>query len=368
MLEGVQGIRAWAAIAVMLFHLGGAVASEKYFGLTWAAAFTGLGTHGVLVFFVLSGFIIHHVHGRDLGRPDRIGRYVLRRLLRLYPSYLAVFLLVAGATLVTGLGADGLPRDWWDILKTLTLWPQNKAVVGGTGAPVIIVAWSLQYEVLFYLAFAIGILNRRIGLSVATAFLLAAIWTKQSGNSTLFPGFLNWSYFLLFGLGIGVSFIVSRPISVKLARLGWRLSLLLFALAGCAQIAFALEIDHQAQLFTGTLGLLFLGFTTALLITSRAAIDLQMPTRLDAASHHLAETSYLIYLLHFPVISASCKVSLASGFTGLFGALVASAIAIPGVLILATILHALIEKPIMSFAKRIERPRRPDTQSTGRPE
>jgi len=85
------------------------------------------------VFLVLSGFVFHHAHARDLGHPRCLGRYVLRRLLRLYPYYLTVLLLVAGISFVTGIGA--------------------------TGALFIIAACYLKYEVLFYLAFATVILT-----------------------------------------------------------------------------------------------------------------------------------------------------------------------------------------------------------------
>lgn len=119
MLNGLQAIRAWASIAVMFFHLGGAVASEKYFGVTEARAVLGFGTHGVLVFFVLSGFIIHYVHNKDIGRPHRLGRYLFRRFMRLFPSYWAVLLLVGGTAIVTRLGAEGVPTDAWVILKTI---------------------------------------------------------------------------------------------------------------------------------------------------------------------------------------------------------------------------------------------------------
>ena len=50
--------------------------------------------------------------------------------------------------------ADKVPHDFGRVIQSLLLLPQNKEVVGGTGSPVLVVAWSLQYEIIFYLYFA----------------------------------------------------------------------------------------------------------------------------------------------------------------------------------------------------------------------
>ncbi|MFX8653275.1 acyltransferase family protein, partial [Acinetobacter baumannii] len=52
------------------------------------------GRWGVCFFFVLSGFIIAHVHWKDLGSPDRVSGFLWRRLVRIFPTYwlaLAIF-------------------------------------------------------------------------------------------------------------------------------------------------------------------------------------------------------------------------------------------------------------------------------------
>ena len=45
------------------------------------------GHAGVDLFFVISGFIILFVHYDDIGRPERVGRYLGRRLSRIMPAY-----------------------------------------------------------------------------------------------------------------------------------------------------------------------------------------------------------------------------------------------------------------------------------------
>lgn len=355
MLSGIQAIRAWAAIAVMVFHLGGALASPKYFDLTNVALVTGFGTHGVLVFFVLSGFIIHHVHGQDLGRPERLGRYLFRRFMRIYPAYWVPLLLVAGFAMVSGIGADGMPTDLWVIAKTILLLPQDKAVVGGTGAPILIVAWSLQYEVLFYLAFALCIVDLRLGLAMVVGFLIAMIGLQQTGHKDIFPAYFSWVDFVLFAMGVAVSRFSKLSVSVGTARIAWRVALSLLALAWLLQTSVGLATHGEVHLFNETTGRLLLGVLAMLLLTSRAVLDMRHPTEGSLLITYLADCSYLIYLLHFPVISAACKIVLAVGIEGIAGGAVASIVAVLGTLALSALLHETVEKPVQAVARKASR-------------
>jgi peptidoglycan/LPS O-acetylase OafA/YrhL len=87
MLRTLQAGRGVAAIAVLLYHLNLELVAR--FG---GASVSGLevGWAGVDFFFVLSGFIIWHVHAGDIGQDGRLGRYLWNRFTRLYPVYWAV--------------------------------------------------------------------------------------------------------------------------------------------------------------------------------------------------------------------------------------------------------------------------------------
>lgn len=49
-LDGIHGLRAVAALAVVIFHAGGMLGSEKYQGLTWIPQITGSLNNGVDLF------------------------------------------------------------------------------------------------------------------------------------------------------------------------------------------------------------------------------------------------------------------------------------------------------------------------------
>lgn len=356
MLSGVQAIRAWAAIAVMIFHLGGALAAPKYFDLTALMFVTGFGTHGVLLFFVLSGFIIHHVHGQDLGHPERVGRYLFRRFMRIYPIYWVPLLLVAFFALASGVGAEGMPTDLLVIAKTILLVPQDKAVVGGTGAPVLIVAWSLQYEILFYLAFALCIAHLRLGLVAIVGFLIVMISLQQSGHSSIFPAYMAWVDFALFAMGIAASRMTRLSFDEKAARMTWWTTLVLVGLCWISQAVAGLATNGTIHLFGGMTSRLLLGILAMLLITSRAVLDINRPEKGGSVVGYIADCSYLIYLVHFPVISAACKLTLSVGLGGGVGAATASLLAVAGTLALSALLHETVEKPVLAFARRVGSP------------
>jgi len=73
MLLSIQVCRGLAALSVLLFHLGGALAAPKYFDEPiFLEICRAGGALGVDFFFVLSGFIIATVHWTDIGDSSRL--------------------------------------------------------------------------------------------------------------------------------------------------------------------------------------------------------------------------------------------------------------------------------------------------------
>jgi exopolysaccharide production protein ExoZ len=208
MYQSLQSGRAIAAILVLLFHLGGTIALEKYFGIQEFDIPFSFGGSGVQFFFVLSGFIIHHVHKNDLGKPSRLGEYVYKRITRVYPVYLIVFLGVYGLAFLSPQICATLPYELSLIIKSLLLIPQNKELIGGTGAPVLIVAWSLQFEMMFYLAFALGIINKRAGIFLIGVYILGVLFFR--GELSYPFSFIFSEHVLLFLMGVFVAWLVSH--------------------------------------------------------------------------------------------------------------------------------------------------------------
>lgn len=131
-LWGLQYLRAAAALSVLLFH-----------AMVGAGGHDAIGTGGVDIFFVLSGFLMFQIASAD---PKPLA-FFTARLKRIVPAYWLVTALVVTSQLagLTEQSAFDAPHA----LKSLLFIP-SMDVVRGRIYPLLIVGWTLNYEMFFY--------------------------------------------------------------------------------------------------------------------------------------------------------------------------------------------------------------------------
>ena len=146
----LEGLRALSALAIVAFHAGALSGLTALPTSGRSTTVSGLGAWiqhldvGVSVFFVLSGFllfrpfVVAHLAER---RPPATGRYMLRRLVRIFPAYW-VALTASVYLLHLHLG------DWWAHVRIYGLLQiySGDTIFGGLAQ-----AWSLCTELSFYL-------------------------------------------------------------------------------------------------------------------------------------------------------------------------------------------------------------------------
>ena len=129
-----------------------------------------LGTIGVRIFFVLSGFLITTLLLNEYDRHGTINlpRFYVRRVLRIFPAYYAYLAVIA---LASTMGVIALRRN--DLLYGLTytvdyFMPSTSAYVQH--------AWTLAVEEQFYLIWPaiMLVLGRRRGLWIALLYICLA--------------------------------------------------------------------------------------------------------------------------------------------------------------------------------------------------
>ena len=263
----LQAVRALAAIGVVVFH----------FGLMPATAlpFT-VGAAGVDLFFVLSGFIIAHSSTRD---PRR---FLAHRLIRVVPAY---WIATVVAALFTLPDMDLLDASGW-LVQSIFHLP------GPEGRPVLIfVAWTLVYELAFYLLYWLAL---RFGTRRAPVVCLALLVPLALVPLPGLPG--PWPLLLEFGIGIGAYLLAERHgilrsvpgrAGVLMAGIGLGLLVALPRVTGYDPNDF----QSIGRVLTWGLpsGLVVLGLVVAerggLAVRSRAVLA-------------LGAASYAIYLLH----------------------------------------------------------------------
>jgi peptidoglycan/LPS O-acetylase OafA/YrhL len=146
--DALDGLRALAAAAVIVTHVGG-LTGYTLAG-TPASWVVSRGNVGVPIFFVLSGLLLYRpwaaaaLAGQPLGR---LGSYLRRRALRILPAYWVVVLVALP------LLNPGPARHAWPWVQYLLLVQNYDAHPwwAGTGAAGLAQDWSLVVEVSFYL-------------------------------------------------------------------------------------------------------------------------------------------------------------------------------------------------------------------------
>ena len=213
MFRSIQVFRGLAACAVVVVH--------AYFqagpGTVKAVA---LGSAGVDLFFVISGFIMATI----AKRPS----FLFDRFWRIYPLWFVALL------------------PWWyfhrhmlgwpTVAASLTLWP----VYDRFTAPTLALGWTLSFEMLFYVSLALSLkVGARVPLALFAVCLMGGILTDAPlfdflGNPMIFEFLLgvviaklpkdeNWAWPLLL---IGVAVFAASPqmiaeLDVRLADAVW---------------------------------------------------------------------------------------------------------------------------------------------------
>jgi peptidoglycan/LPS O-acetylase OafA/YrhL len=138
-LDGLRGV---AILMVVGFHLP--------FGPFRAGSF------GVILFFVLSGFLITTILLRELDEKGTVNlrRFYARRARRLFPA----LLVVVAAHLVLQVTVLGEPQSWWDRSWPVLAYVSNYVQIGGTQLVHMAHTWSLAIEEHFYLLWPVTLL------------------------------------------------------------------------------------------------------------------------------------------------------------------------------------------------------------------
>jgi peptidoglycan/LPS O-acetylase OafA/YrhL len=283
-------VRFLAALVVFLGHAS---------GVHWTAGFLWqLGLYGdtcVVIFFVLSGFVIGYVSDEKERTPEA---YLTSRVARLWSVVVPALALTF---VVDWFGVRAAPelylgQPWFagdhpvlhylaSFLMLQEVWDLN--LVPGVNGPF----WSLSYEAFYYLLFGIIFYGQR-----TLKWLAAALVLVLSGPviAALFP---------VWGLGfLAYRRCRDKPLALPLS--------VLLALAGLVLLAVSPSLRSLPWLRFQIMGDEILGryidglaFFMHLVGAYGIAIRLPgLPGRLKATISTVAATTFPLYLLHRPLI------------------------------------------------------------------
>lgn len=333
-LELIHAFRGVAAVMVVLFHAGGMFASMLDRTYLWGLF--RYGWAGVDFFFVLSGFLMYYMHVKDFGVAAKFIPFWRKRLFRVYPIYWLVNLavmLVWWKYPELGTGQQGDPGV---VLKSFLLWPQD--------TPVLNVAWTLSYEIFFYLMFGLAILlPRRVSAAVLGLWLAvsagAFFGNVFTSNTPTVIKFLFSRYNLEFAAGCLSAYLATRFRAPF--RKGAVVAGTLLFVAAMINMRWGVEWDR----------VIAWGVPSAILVWAAASVDLHDRVKAGAVLRYLGDASYSIYLVHFPLLFTLTRAAIKLGLQHRVPLLYLTHGIAAVTLIAACLTYSLVEKPLLELLK-----------------
>ena len=329
-IASLQALRALAALALALAHF-----YAQFLQKPGDDSFGFLGI-GVDVFFVTSGFIMLHLSWDNFGSAKNALQFFRRRLARIVPLYWGCTFLFAFYILLL-MTFEQAQKSWALLFKSLLFIP---AIAPNGGIyPFLEVGWTLNFEMFFYMCFALCLLlSRSWGIF---ALMTGLIGLCIAGNFFILPFVLQyWSNLMilefLFGVALAFAYRMFPPIPRAL----------IYPLTGITVVLSAalyfnlLNIPFTATSRTFVWGAFAL-FAVACAVYAKA--------RTPRALEKLGDASYAIYLIHPLIIHLSIQASgilrttplapLTKGWSAVIACLCATIVA-------SVIVHTVFERPL----------------------
>jgi len=290
-VPALDGLRGMAALMVVVSHVSNST------GLWGGLLGNGGGQVGVMIFFVLSGYLIGALY---LGQPftlANVWEYAVRRVARVLPAFYAVLSLALVLRAVFSL------TGW-----NLTIYPitfeqsaPHYALLWGAG-----VFWTIPVEMHFYAVFvAAWWLHSRSSLAmIAAAVLVILLYWCLPIQVPQEPRTLP--YYLVFFL---VGLLISRAVAMRdeypsgsvpiVAGLGFFLPFLLYP------NVYAELFGRNGWLLSGELQQMWhdprypIAAGLCLVAAVRSPLIKAVLSRKEMI--YLGKISYSVYLLHFPL-------------------------------------------------------------------
>ncbi|MEW9853619.1 acyltransferase family protein [Novosphingobium sp. M1R2S20] len=296
-----------------------------------------IGSYGVLLFFILSGFLMGHLY---LGQPfekDRVARYFAARISRILPLYYTV-----------GLASFIYSRFDPNFFYYMTPLDAVRHIFAISNVSVF---WTIAPEFQFYFCFPIlwwlGSQPRRISLPIGV--ILGTVTIVLIAFRYQLPGLLVISKLHIFLLGIAIA--LAAPLTrAKLSESAATI-IQLIAVAIMLSLIFPPTADYHQWLYLDgepdrlaryyyefprvlMMGLCVFAFATSDTAFARAVFG-------NAVGRNLGKLSFSLYLLHTPVI----YMAIALDWFSTFGVSLTVALILIISYVISALSHKWFEEP-----------------------
>lgn len=336
MINNIQGLRAVAASAVVLVHLNELF---RTVGLD-----SECGAAGVDLFFVISGFVMVLATKK---REQGAIHFLKNRIARIVPIYWLLTLTLFSLTLIAPSLLQATTADPLELLKSLAFIPFMKS--NGLVQPTLFVGWTLNYEMFFYLLFALGLILKspKVGLiaTIATLISLVVVGELLQPSNVLIK-FYTSPVMLEFGFGMIAALLAERmgrglkPPTALLLRAT--------ALAAFTILFFGPLIWPQAP------QVVVLGGSSFILVLAAVALERAGLSLNNRYVLLIGEASYALYLTHPWVTQTVQRLAFMFHPTGILS-LIFIFVAFVVAILMGVMIHLFIELRLTKFARTLLR-------------
>lgn len=350
-IDYLDALRGLAAMMVVFYHYINWYWKEELAAQLGSLIFNG--ADAVSFFFVLSGFVLAYKFFQ-LGAYMHMGRFIFKRVFRLYPAYIVAVLVCLGYWLSASTLDETLTRILH--LNYGPVWAELSMVM--QKHQFYIPGWTLGVEMRYSLLIPAFIFLIRWRPSSIWIILLVAL---------MFHRFLNAQFLIHFVLGMIMVYYLAE-IQTKNWSVSWiyraryLLVLLLFVVFNLRHLDAIFHFPHELQHafdqagfgYFQLSGIASAGIIFLLLINQNWQKALSHPVFL-----YLGKISYGIYLMHWVFVLAVMEhyqflVNLL-GFPEWITFSLFLILAIAATILSADLMYKNIEEPMIKWAKRKSR-------------
>jgi exopolysaccharide production protein ExoZ len=339
----IQYLRAFAALAIVFHH-----AREQFPG--FQAIFpSDIGSAGVDIFFVISGFIMVFITETGDHSPSK---FIWNRIIRIVPLYwfytaITVLLYAVASGLFRG---NGLTLSHV-ILSLLFIPHQNPGDL--SLSPLIKIGWTLNYEMFFYLIFAISMsINYSRRVLITCVFLVLLVMINSSKLISLPPELEFYCRDIVLEFAAGMLLCHAyRAGKIKGKIL---IGTILLSLGISALI---INMSPDLTTFRAIkLGIPAMAIVSGLLAFEHSLPKLRLPLL-------IANASYSIYLSHIMVIAILRYLYPRFGIptAGLISTLTFVLISLTMGILCGMVSFFVVEKPLLKLCRQIQKSLLPST-------
>jgi exopolysaccharide production protein ExoZ len=332
--KNIQAVRAAAVYLVVIRHL--IDSWNNYTGAHFGYPIDLPGGFSDL-FFVVSGFVLAE---SVRGRPIPASTFLMKRLMRIVPLYWLVTIVVFISTLfgfrTFGLISPGFPL----LVRSLLFLPTFD---GGTVlAPVLFVGWTLNFQVLLYILFALSLTLKRV-IAPEISLLLLILTTLCLPYILYSPEleYFGSEILLAFYFGALVSSVFSKSPLQEIHSAKFFGGCLVVGSSLLTGLAIFLRAPLVAHLH------LLNGGAAALIIFGASGLERKGHCVRDNRVLAQGAASYSIFLYHPLVLQLTGKAMIATGLNStVLGTLVGYGLTIVAVGITGSFAYKLVEQPM----------------------